>query len=225
METQASDLGLTLNRSKSEIICKSNSVKSKITHDLPNSKVVSLHEAELLGSPTGSESSMDSVLLCEVDQLKVTSGQLGLLHLQDALLLLRNSLAIPKLLYALWSAPCFGSNVLREFDHLLQTLLSSILNMNLSNTTVWSQATLLIKWGGIDIRQKYNPACTFCLFGFSYRCRHLVHKICGAFSLDPYPDQALKIWEDLSNQPPSPTPYRGVPSTKGLGCACCFCLL
>ena len=76
----ASELGLQLNRNESEIICKSDAMRDLNLADFADIKIVDMNEANILGSPIGNLSSVDS------------SSQ------PIALILLRNSLVIPKLL-------------------------------------------------------------------------------------------------------------------------------
>ena len=58
--------------------------------------------------------------------------RLSLLRAHDALSLLKNSLAMPKLLYLLRRADCSGNQLLDEFDNKLQTGLSEVLNVDLN---------------------------------------------------------------------------------------------
>ena len=63
----------------------------------------------LLGSPLGDVENVSVALRKKTDSLAVMSERLDLLAAQDALLLLRHSFSIPKLLYLLRTAPCFLS--------------------------------------------------------------------------------------------------------------------
>ena len=77
--------------------------------------------------------------------------RLSLLHSHDALVLLKNSLAMPKLLYLLRTADCSGNPLLAGFDGTLRTGLCSVLNVDLTNDQ-WLQATLPVRDGGLGIR-------------------------------------------------------------------------
>ena len=112
----ASEVGLTLNRSKSEVICRSNSQSGEVMSLFPEIKVIGLDNAQLLGVPIGNIISIDSSLTSKVEKLNLLGSRLGLLYHQDTLLLIRNSLAIPKLVYTLRTAPCFVSQSLGNFD-------------------------------------------------------------------------------------------------------------
>ena len=76
---------------------------------------------------------------------------------QDALILLRCSMSSPKLLYTLGCSPCVGSALLDKYDALLHKGLSSILNIDMTDIQ-WTQASLLIKLGGLEIRMAASLA-------------------------------------------------------------------
>ena len=74
-------------------------------------------------------------------------------HLQahDALVILKNSLAIPKLLYLIRTSQCSDHPLLRQFDDTLRTGLITILNVDI-NSYQWLQASLPVGDGGLGIR-------------------------------------------------------------------------
>src|SRR6218665_2705735 len=71
---------------------------------------------------------------------------------EDGLILLRCSMSSPKLLYTLGCSPCVGSALLDKYDALLRKGLSSMLNIDMTDIQ-WTQASLLIKLGGLGIRR------------------------------------------------------------------------
>ena len=80
--------------------------------------------------------------------MRILGDRLKYLHAQDSLLLLRHSLAIPRLSYTLRISP-----ELAEYDDLLRTITSSITNICLPcSVSSWTQATLPVKHGGLGIR-------------------------------------------------------------------------
>src|SRR6218665_2163217 len=85
------------------------------------------------------------------DDLQRAVGRLSMLHSHDALILLRNGLSVPKLLYTMRTAFCVDHPSLDRFDSLLRSGLSSILNVELSDEN-WLQASLPVKDGGLGIR-------------------------------------------------------------------------
>ena len=68
-----------------------------------------------------------------------------------ALFLLRNALAIPKLLYTLRTSPCSDSAKLASYDATVKSALSSMLNIDFS-PPAWTQDSLPLRWGGIGVR-------------------------------------------------------------------------
>ena len=73
-------------------------------------------------------------------------------HKHDAITLLRHSIAIPRVMYLLRTAPCFWFPLLKSFDLELRSCLSTILNVNLVDDLTWTQATLPTGSGGIGVR-------------------------------------------------------------------------
>jgi len=67
------------------------------------------------------------------------------------LVIFKNFLAIPKLLYLLRTSQCGNNPLLRQFDHTLQTGLITILNVDINNDQ-WLQASLPVGDGGLGIR-------------------------------------------------------------------------
>ena len=123
-------IGLQLNVQKSEIICADSDITGSIQSSLPGALVVEPSSATLLGSPIGDVSSISATLTIKTNMLKRMGERLQCLTAQDALLLLKHSFALPKLLYNLRTAPCFLSPVLQEYDELLKSTLSGITNIH-----------------------------------------------------------------------------------------------
>ena len=150
LEQDAAHLGLTLNRSKCEIIA-STDIPTKALH----ARGISLSQcttktACLLGAPLFKDG-IDQALANKCDELKTMTKRLSLLPAHDSLYLLRNALAIPKLLYILRTAPCFSSVELMRYDDTLRDSLQTILNVTLDETC-WRQASLPVWAGGLGIR-------------------------------------------------------------------------
>ena len=100
---EAEDLGLHLNKHKTELMCSNGEVVSKFQELLPGVMVTLLYYLDLqlmIWSPC-------PAITNRVDNLKVMKGRLRYLSSQDALLLLHHAFAISKLLYLLRSVPCF----------------------------------------------------------------------------------------------------------------------
>ena len=109
--------------------------------------------AQLLGSPLGDVASISAVLADKVEALRRLGEHLKFLSAHDALVLLRNCFAIPKLLYVLRTSPCFRSTTLQTYDDCLRGILGSVTNVHLGrSSSAWSQATLPVKLGGLGVR-------------------------------------------------------------------------
>ena len=69
-----------------------------------------------------------------------------------SLFLLRNSLAIPRLMYLLRASPSYKCpNILKNIDDLIRSALCDITNISIDDVS-WLQASLPIRSGGLGIR-------------------------------------------------------------------------
>ena len=152
IEREAEYLGLNLNRSKTELICAEQAGR-KILDTAPTLCKVPLEQAVILRSPIGQRDSSDTSLADKTQALKTMGARLSHFSKHDAITLLRYSIAIPKVLYLLRTAPCFQSPLLKFFDLELRSCLSAILNVDLVDNSAWTQATLPIGFGGIGVRK------------------------------------------------------------------------
>ena len=98
---EAVDLGLTLNAGKCEIISSDMTTCGTLLVLLPGAQLVSPSRAQLLGSPIGDDSCVSAVLAERVETLSRLGKRLKLLSAHDALVLLWNCFALPKLLHTL----------------------------------------------------------------------------------------------------------------------------
>ena len=153
VEIKASELGLELNHSKSELICNQPSIREAMLLEVPSPRTVNCSNATLLGSPIADVDFIVDVIMRKIKMLQLLGERLNLLCSHDALTLLRHSFAIPRVLYTLRTAPCFLSSHLKSFDDILRSTLSSIVNIHLDSESSWLQASLPVKAGGIVIRK------------------------------------------------------------------------
>ena len=156
LEAEASKLGLHLNRSKCEI----NGILDLSRTQLKE-KGILLNETEsaaacLLGSPLHMDGISQAIINKRSD-LKIMSTRLSYMPAHDSLFLLKNALAIPKLMYILCSSPCFDNDELINYDNDLRNMLSKILNIDLSDDG-WEQASLPVRCGGLGIRSAVSLA-------------------------------------------------------------------
>jgi len=200
----ASDLGLELNRSKSELICRDDRIREDMLGRVPGLKEVSADTADILGSPIGNTECIDKALQEKIEMLRRMGDRLDLLQSHDALLLLRHSFSMPKVLYTLRTAPCFLSSLTEAYDNLLRSILCSITNVCLDDENAWHQATLPVKTGGIGIRRATQLAPSAFLASAA-GCSDLVHQILPSHLLDipiPGTEAALAIWSQGHDEPP-----------------------
>ena len=106
VERTAEDLGLQLNRGKSEVIAHDSCSLEPLLAIAPELTVTSPKQAILLGLPLGNAESVSRSIGEKTEQLEVMGDRLQHLHAHDAILLLCHALAIPKLLYTLSTSPC-----------------------------------------------------------------------------------------------------------------------
>ena len=105
----ATDLGLSLNAAKCEIVCDDMATCGSLLVALPGAKLVSVSQAHLLGSLIGDDKCITAALTGKVEDLQRLGERLQLLSAHDALILL------PRLLYTLRTAPCFRSATLETY--------------------------------------------------------------------------------------------------------------
>jgi hypothetical protein len=146
LQRDASEIGLSLNVSKCEIISDNNS--SLMSSSLSQFITVNRKDAMLLGSSLLRGVAMDTELNIRVLNLKSATSRLKLLPSHDALVILKHSLSIPKVLHILRTSHCADHPALNEFDQQLRISLSELLNVSL-NDEQWMQASLPVKERGL----------------------------------------------------------------------------
>ena len=196
-------LGLHLNERKSEVICEDYAVRSSVLSSIPGAQVIDPTSASLLGSPIGELGLVSDAILQKVQLLRTMGDRLQYISAHDAMLLLRNSFAIPNMLYLLRTSPSFLSSKLKDYDDTLRSIVSAITNTNLDDNA-WMQATLPVKSGGLGIRSAIHLAPSAFLSSAS-ASNDLVHQI-----LPPrfvvkeilHVDAALTSWSRGHDHPP-----------------------
>ena len=83
----------------------------------------------LLGSPLLRGDAMNTELNNRVLSLQSAASRLKLLPSNDALVILKHSLSIPKVLHFLCTSHCADHPALTEFDQQLRISLSELLNV------------------------------------------------------------------------------------------------
>jgi len=146
----SAETGLHLNTAKCEIIMED---FTAIALSSPLADFVRVEKSEmmLLGAPVTKGKTHDKAITDKIEQLSRAIDRLSLHHAHDALVILKNNLAMPKLLYTIRTSDCSENPLLMRFDDTLRTGLSRILNVDLSNRQ-WLQASLLVENDGLEVR-------------------------------------------------------------------------
>src|SRR5688572_26881799 len=113
--------------------------------------IVAFEAMTLLGAPLLQGPAVDMVVESKANDLQRAIQRLTILYTHDALVLLKNSLSVPKLLYSMRTAVCADCPSLTRFDLLLREGLSAILNVELDDDR-WLQASLPVMDGGLGVR-------------------------------------------------------------------------
>ena len=153
LEVLASDLGLRLTQDKSELFCSDPATREEILSMVPGLHVLIRDEVAVLGSPVGGIESLSGAILEKVERLHLMGDRLHLMHAHDALLLLRHSFSMPKILHIFRTAPCFLSPAVEAYHSLLRRVLGDITNVCLEEDGTWTQASLPVGAGGIGVRR------------------------------------------------------------------------
>ena len=101
---------------------------------------------------------MSKALQGKSNLLELLGERVRDLPAHEGFCLLKHSLAIPKIVFLLRTAPCYLSSQLLVYDYLLRRLLSDITNVHLEQDTTWLQATLPTSNGGTGIRRASQMA-------------------------------------------------------------------
>ena len=160
LETRAEELGLTLNRTKCEVIGQTASTRAQIAVYGVDLREVELKDAILLGSPLLPGVGVDEVIAAKREELQTLASRLPLMPAHDSLYLLRNVVTTARLIYTLRTAPCTRSMELHHYDNVVRSSLSTTLNVELTDDA-WMQASLPVRWGcwgsGVPSRWQHPP--------------------------------------------------------------------
>ena len=151
--TSCEEVGLKVNPTKCELTFFTDcgdEHSSAFRAILPDIKFVNRAEVTFLGSAMG-DVSLEALLKGFIATVNTFYDRLLMIPAHDAFFLLRNCFAIPKLLHSLRTSPSFQRcDLLSEIDDAIFRSVSSILNVNLSETQR-SQISLPTKLGGFGI--------------------------------------------------------------------------
>lgn len=155
IQEKANSLGLQLNSGKCELYFCGGSVDGDVVNQFeniaPGIRIVKDDELELLGSPLH-ESGMENFARQKFEKIFVLINRLPSLQSHYAYFILKNCLAIPKLVYLLRCTPLWKfRDLLKEMDLKMKGALESIVNVEM-NTHQWIQSTLPVNYNGLGIR-------------------------------------------------------------------------
>ena len=91
------------------MICVDPTTGKSLLAATPGLHVASPNHAALMVSPLGDMDSIFNTICEKINLLQTMGDRLQYLHSRDAILLLRHSFALPKLLYVLHTSPYFLS--------------------------------------------------------------------------------------------------------------------
>ena len=202
-------IGLYINPSKCEItFCdpsfqSRNEITQSFHHVCPNLSVTPSEALVMLGAPIGADA-LRGTLFNQLKTLSHFRNRLKLLHRHDAYFLLKNCLALPKLLYTFRTAPTFlAPGLLGEIEACLRATLVDITNTSI-NDTRWLQASLPCRDGGLGIPSPLNVALSAYLSS-SYSSVPLTTRILRS-EPSSHVDEALILWKDMSQVEPPVNP-------------------
>ena len=141
--------------------------------------------------------------------MKVLEDRIHHFQLQDALLLLRYSLAAPRMIYLLCTSPCFSSPSLHDFDKLLRRIWSSICNIPIAAMDkLWMQASLPVCYGGLGFCSVVQLAPSAFLPSAHATYDFVDHLLQPNIHFAPYieVEAALTTWARGHSQAPLLTP-------------------
>jgi hypothetical protein len=202
---EAEKIGLCLNPRKSEIISVDDTSITVLSSTLPGAPVVHPKAASLLGSPSDC---ITAVINEKISSLQLMGKRLAALNMHDAVLLLRYSFSIPRLIFFAQNISCISLTLSVSVRYTSLFLLSSLLNISINITdNSWSQASLSIWSGGLGFRSvvQLAPSCFLASAAAFYSLiTHILPYLSSSISI-PHREEALSMWyQNFPTSPPSP---------------------
>ena len=157
-------MGLSLNVSKSELVCLNSLVADGNT--LSSFSRVDSKDLILLGAPLFSGHVLDNAWVDRCNEMSAAISRLKIISSQDSLILLRSSLGAPRVQHLLRCSLDVSHPGIGRFDALQREALSTVANSDLSDNN-WLQAALPIKEGGLGLRSASDLATPSLLASFN----------------------------------------------------------
>lgn len=153
IKTLSDEVGLQLNPSKCEVLrIKPLSDKEfeKLNEIIPGIVVPSTEEFCLLGAPLTVDA-IPPAIAVKTKKIALLISRLDGLPAHQALFILKNCLAIPRMMHLLRSSPCWlFKDKLNEFDKMIKLSAENITNVKFDDDA-WLQCSLPIKKGGLGL--------------------------------------------------------------------------
>ena len=150
-------------------------------------------ERTLLGAPLLEGSAMNQALEARCSDLNIALDRFPLISAHDGLVILKNSISAPKLMYTLRCSLTFGHCLLDDFDQSLKLGLSRLANVQLDDLNR-IQASLPVKDGGLGIRSVGLLAPSAFLASAAATQDLQAQLLPVGCPCDPYLDSALDVW-------------------------------
>ena len=197
IKEEAAKLGLRLNSAKCEIITSDPLSLPAVFGDFI---IQSPSEGSLLGAPLLAGSAMSQLLEARCIDLERALERISLISSHDGLVMLKNFISAPKLLYTLRCSPAYGHELLDRFDQSLRAGLSRLANI-CKTDLCWVQASLPVKDGGLGIRS-VGLLAPSAFLASAAATRELQSRLLpGGCPVDPYIDGALTVWSSRYQRP------------------------
>ena len=136
---------------------------------------------------------MNQALEARCSDLNRALDRFPLISAHDGLVILKNSISAPKLMYTLRCSPTFGHCLLDDFDQSLRLGLSRLANVQVDDLN-WVQASLPVKDGGLGIRSVGLLAPSAFLASAAATQDLQAQLLPVGCPCDPYLDSALDVW-------------------------------
>ncbi|XP_055349954.1 uncharacterized protein LOC129596644 [Paramacrobiotus metropolitanus] len=207
---EAQKIGLTVNIAKCELfLCGGTDAQRMSAADefsrlFPGITITSAEKLNLLGSPL-LPAAVVPMVNEKISQMGVMCDRLRLLPKHQALFLLKNCLAVPKIVHILrtslaWMFP----HELYRLDQVFRDAVESITNVRMDHPT-WLQASLPVRFGGLGIRRTEKLAPSAYMASAS-SLHPLISKLCPKLTATDVTaaTHAWKLTSDTDELPPLP---------------------
>lgn len=204
IKEKAKLLGLELNGEKCELFFCNGQVDQSIVKKFealaPGIRVVYAEELEILGAPL-LESGMEDFAKRKFEKMYVLINRLTSLQHHYAYFILKNCMAIPKLVYLLRCTPLWKfPDLLRQLDMDMKSALEKLTNVQL-NHPQWVQSSLPVNFGGLGIRSLFDislPAFLSSVYGVKDIVSTLIN-LRDYESEIAYCTEALSRWNEFND--------------------------